>query len=253
MAPRGASGVPALSRTPPAMPHVCITGASQGIGEAVARAYAAAFGAEARLSLLARSEANLARVAAGCREAGAEAAPVACDVTDGAAVARAAAAVHERFGAVGVLVNNAGVFAPGSFLETTPEAFRAQLEVNLVSAFAVTRALLPAMLEAGAGDVVFMASVASLRGYAGGAAYGAAKHGLLGLARTLRAETLDRGVRVIAVLPGATQTPSWDGAGVPPERLMPASAVADAVVAATRLPRGAVVEEVLLRPQRGDV
>ena len=184
-------------------------------------------------------------------------------MTDEAAIARAAGAVHEAFGAADVLVNNAGVFTPGSFLEITPEAFRRQVEVNLTSAFLVTRAFLPAMLERGAsgddasggasGDVVFMASVASVRGYPGGAAYGAAKHGLLGLARTLRAETQDRGLRVIAVMPGATLTPSWDGVDVPPGRLMPPEAIASAVVGATSLPRSAVVEEILIRPQEGDL
>ncbi|MEM6325613.1 MAG: SDR family oxidoreductase [Bacteroidota bacterium] len=233
------------------MPTVVVTGASQGIGRAVAVAYAAY--PDARLALLARTEAKLRAVAAECARLGAEADVVVCDVTDEANVASAAERVHERLGAVDVLVNNAGVFQPGSFLEITPETFREQIEVNLTSAFLVTRAFLPAMLERGTGDLVFMASVASLRGYPGGAAYGAAKHGLLGLARTLREETKDRGVRVISVMPGATMTPSWDGVDLPPGRLMPPEAIAKTIVAATSLPREAVVEELLLRPQLGDV
>ena len=229
---------------------VVITGASQGIGRAVALAYAAS---GTRLALLARNEANLQNVADECTRLGAEAEVVVCDVTDEAQVASAAARVHDAFGPADVLVNNAGVFAPGSFLEITPEAFRRQVEVNLTSAFLVTRAFLPAMLARGAGDVVFMASVASVRGYPGGAAYGAAKHGLLGLARTLRAETREQGLRVIAVMPGATLTPSWDGVDLPPDRLMPPEAIASAVVGATSLPRTAVVEELLIRPQLGDL
>ncbi|MEL6616061.1 MAG: SDR family oxidoreductase [Bacteroidota bacterium] len=286
------------------MSTIVITGASQGIGRAVALAYAArastAPGASGvRLALLARNAEALEATAAACRALGAKADGFVCDVTDDAAVERASGDVLARLGTPDVLVNNAGAFVPGGFLETTPEAFRAQVEVNLTSAFLVTRAFLPAMLaraETGpassleasgasgsstrpegdptaatspeasvplpsspiprppaAGDIVFMASVASTRGYPGGTAYGAAKHGLLGLARTLREETKDRGLRVITVLPGATLTPSWDGVDVPKERLMPPEAIAQAVVAATSLPRGAVVEELLIRPQEGDL
>ena len=159
---------------------VVVTGASQGIGRAVALAYAAS---GARLALLARNESNLKAVAEEVRQRGGEALVVPCDVTDEAQVARAEPAVREALGVPHVLVNNAGLFQPGGFLEITPEAFRQQVEVNLTSAFLVTRAFLPAMLERGgasgsAGDVVFMASIASLRGYPGGSAYGAAKHGL---------------------------------------------------------------------------
>ncbi|MEM1056943.1 MAG: SDR family oxidoreductase [Bacteroidota bacterium] len=233
------------------MPTVVVTGASQGIGRAIALAYAGHEGT--RLALLARNEATLRSVADECARLGAEAEAVRCDVTDEAQIARAAERVHGAFGPADVLVNNAGVFTPGSFLETTPEAFRQQVEVNLTSAFLVTRAFLPAMLERRSGDIVFMASVASLRGYPGGAAYGAAKHGLLGLARTLREETKEQGVRVIAVMPGATLTPSWEGVDLPPDRLMPPEAIAQTVVAATSLPRTAVVEEILIRPQLGDL
>ena len=230
---------------------VVITGASQGIGRAIALAYASSPGTG--VALLARNRANLESVADECRQRGARALVVECDVTDEAQVGLAERRVREALGAVDVLVNNAGVFSPGSFLEITPVAFRQQVEVNLTSAFLVTRAFLPAMLEAGAGDVVFMASVASTRGYPGGAAYGAAKHGLLGLARTLREETKEHGVRVITLLPGATLTPSWDGVDLPPARLMPPDAIAQTVLAATSLPRTAVLEELLIRPQLGDV
>ena len=230
---------------------VLVTGASQGIGAAVCEAFAAE--PDARIALVARSEEKLADVAARCRALGAEAETFPCDVTDDAAVARMARAVTERFGAPDVLVNNAGLFQPGGLLETEPAAFRQQVETNLTSAFLVTRAFLPTMLDRGTGDLFFMASVAALRGYPGGAAYCAAKHGLLGLARVVREETKERGLRVTTLLPGATLTPSWAGTDLPEERFMPPEDIARAVVDLHRLSGRTVAEEVILRPQRGDV
>ena len=232
-------------------PAVVITGASQGIGAAIAHAFAAVPGA--RLALLARSERTLAEVAAACRDLGAEAEAFPCDVTDDGAVAQTAEQVAARFGTADVLVNNAGLFRPGPLLETTPDGFREQVEVNLTSAFLVTRAFLPPMLAARRGHVFFLASVASLRAYPGGAVYGAAKHGLLGLARGVREETRTHGIRVTTLLPGATYTPSWEGAGVDESRLMPATDIAQTVLDAWRLSDRSVVEEIILRPQLGDL
>ena len=234
---------------------VCITGASQGIGAALARAFAAEDGA--RLALVARSRDTLEAVADDCERLGARASVFPCDLTDAAAVARLARDL-EAVGTPDVLVNNAGHFAPGGFAETTPEAFEASVAVNLTSAFLVTRALLPAMLARGAaggepGRVLFMGSVASVRGYPGGTAYCAAKHGLLGLARALRAETLDAGLAVTTLLPGATVSPSWDGADVDPGRLMPAEDLARLAVEVCRMSPRSVVEEVLVRPRHGDL
>jgi NAD(P)-dependent dehydrogenase (short-subunit alcohol dehydrogenase family) len=174
-------------------------------------------------------------------------------VTDDAAVTTAADRVRERFGVPDVLVNNAGAFVPGGVLEMSAADFRGQIEVNLTSAFLVTQAFLPAMVERGSGDIFFMASVASIQGYERGVAYGAAKHGLLGLARSLREEVKPHGLRVMTLLPGATYTDSWAGSDVEPERLMPPEDIAAAVLAMYRMTGRTVVEELLLRPQLGDI
>lgn len=230
---------------------VLITGASQGIGAAIAEAFAAEDGTQ--LVLLARTESKLEAVAERCRNHGADALVVPCDVTDDVAVSEAAERVRERFGVPDVLVNNAGSFAPGGVLEMDPADFRQQVEVNLTSAFLVTHAFLAPMVERGSGDVFFMASVASIQGYPRSVAYGAAKHGLLGLARSLREEVKEHGLRVIALLPGATYTDSWAASDLPPERFMPPEDIARAVVDLHKLSDRTVVEEITLRPQLGDV
>ena len=232
---------------------VLITGASQGIGEAIALAFAADYGRRARIALVARSTDKLVAVAERCRQRGATAQPFPCDVTDEQAVGEMADAVSEALSTPDVLVNNAGAFEPGTFLETSVEMFRRQLEVNAVSAFLVTRAVLPEMLERGSGRVLMMGSVASVQGYPSGAAYGAAKHALLGLARSLREETKGTGVGVTTLLPGATLTPSWDGVDLPADRLMPANDIARVVVELAGLSNRTVVEEVLIRPSEGDL
>lgn len=238
--------------TDPSAPVVVVTGASQGIGEAVARAFAAAVPG-VRLALLARNAANLDRVAAAVRDAGAHALALPTDVTDEAATDDAARAVADRWGSADVLVANAGLFRPGPLLDTSLADFRDQIDANLTSAFLTTRAFLPAMQAARRGLVVYTGSIASIKGYAGGGAYTAAKHGLLGLARVVREETKAHGVRVTTLLPGATRTPSWDGTAEPDERFMPPEDVAAAVVDVWRLSPRTVVEEILLRPQLGDL
>ncbi|HEX8297917.1 MAG TPA: SDR family oxidoreductase [Rubricoccaceae bacterium] len=235
------------------MPVVVITGASQGLGAAIALAFAGSYGRSARIALVARSEEGLAGVATACRQRESAAEVFPCDVTDDAAVEAMARAVVDRLGVPDVLVNNAGRFTPGGLADTTPAAFREALDVNLVSAFLVTRAFLPAMSARGSGRVLMMGSVASVTGYPGGLAYGAAKHGLLGLARALREETKGSGVGITTLLPGATRTPSWDGSGVPDERLMPAEDIACIAVEVASLSGRTVVEEVLLRPDAGDL
>lgn len=234
------------------MRTVLITGASQGIGAAVARAFASD-PSPSTLLLVSRSADKLEAIEAECRDFGAEAIAFPCDVTDEAAVEKLGAEVANQVGAIDILINNAGQFEPGAFLDTSVDSFRAQLEVNLTSAFLVTRAFLPAMLERKTGRIVMIGSVASVKGYPGGAAYGAAKHGLLGLARTLREETLGSGVGITTLLPGATLTPSWDGVDVPAERLMPPEDIAKLVVGVTSLSPRTVVEELLVRPAEGDL
>jgi len=233
-------------------PVVLITGASQGIGAALARVFAAELRG-VRLALVARNRAKLEAVARSCRRRGARAEIFACDVSAEPAVKAMAAAVARAFGPVDVLINNAGAFISAPFLRTATSDFDRMLAVNLRSVFLVVRAVAPAMVRRGRGDIFNMSSIAGRQPFAGDAAYCAAKFGVAGLSQVLRLELKGSGVRVCCVYPGATVSPSWKGSGVDRSRLMPAEDVARAFLDCYRLSRRTVVEELVLRPQAGDL
>jgi short-subunit dehydrogenase len=127
------------------------------------------------------------------------------------------------------------------------------LAVNLLSAYDVTRALLPNFISQRQGHIFTVCSTASLMAYPNGGSYGIAKFALLGFTKTLREELKTQGVRVTAVLPGATLTRSWEGVGEDPQRFIRPEDVAEAVFSAFSLSPQAVVEEILIRPQLGDL
>jgi NAD(P)-dependent dehydrogenase (short-subunit alcohol dehydrogenase family) len=180
-----------------------VTGASRGIGAAVAARLA---GDGHRVALLARDADGLDRVAATLPAALA----VPADVTDPAQVEAAFARVEREWGPVEVLVSNAGAGAAAPLVQTSDELWARMLELNLTAPFRLLRRAAPAMVEAGWGRVVVVASVVARRGEAQVAAYTAAKHGALGLVRAAAAELARTGVTVNAVCPGYVDTPMTD-------------------------------------------
>jgi NADP-dependent 3-hydroxy acid dehydrogenase YdfG len=225
-----------------------VTGASRGIGAAVARRLARD---GARLVLLARSEDALSALAA---EIGGGAVAIPCDIRAPHApdVARSALA-RLGVGAPDVLVNNAGVFFVSPAHETTVDAFRDLVELNLTAPFGFVQAFLPAMRLRGAGHVVTIGSVADRTAFAGNAAYAASKFGLRGLHEVLRAELKGTGVRASLVSPGPVDTPLWDAVNpthraghTPRADMLSAEAVADAVRFVVTAPAAVNVDELRL-------
>jgi NAD(P)-dependent dehydrogenase (short-subunit alcohol dehydrogenase family) len=186
-----------VAGAPDVPPVAVVTGAAGGIGAAITRKLCAT---GYRVVAAGRSAENLAVVRA---KLGPQVQPVRCDVTDEAQVARLAA----RVGAIDVLVNNAGDAAAAPIEKETLDGWRRMLEVNATSAFLVTRAFLPGMLAAGRGRVVFVASASALYGEKFIGSYTAAKHAVLGLARTVAAEVAGTGVTSNSVCPSYVRTP----------------------------------------------
>ncbi|HEX6038585.1 SDR family NAD(P)-dependent oxidoreductase [Longimicrobium sp.] len=181
-----------------------VTGGGRGIGAAIADRLAAA---GARVAVLGRDRDELMkRARALTDEHGVEAKFMACDVADEDAVARAFDGIRRTMGDPHILVNNAGQSAGVAFTETTRETWDRMIAVNLTGTFLCTQQVLPAMLSAGAGRVINIASTAGLKGYSHTAAYCAAKHGVIGMTRSLAMETAKKGITVNAVCPGYTDT-----------------------------------------------
>jgi short-subunit dehydrogenase len=154
---------------------------------------------------------------------------------------------------IDVLVNNVGFFVPGHIQNEPELAHEKTIETNLYSAYHLTRAFLPQMQEAKAGHIFVICSTASITAYTNGGSYCISKFGLYGMTKVLREELKKDNIRVTAVLPGATRTASWDGTDLPEDRFMPSEDVAEMMFAAYKVSKRTVVEEILMRPQLGDI
>ena len=226
-----------------------VTGASRGIGAAIARALAEA---GCNLSLAARSERELAKVATACEASGARVLTRRCDVSSERSVEQFFSTVKRTFRRVDILINNAGVSHAVATVDKLSLAdWNQVMGVNLTGTFLCTRAALPLMGSGGA--IVNNLSVAAKGVFAGESAYCAAKHGVLGFTDTLREELRGRGIRVIALVPGPTDPDIWDQfwPDAPREKMMRPETVAAAVVHALSLPEEATVEELRLAPTTG--
>jgi short-subunit dehydrogenase len=154
---------------------------------------------------------------------------------------------------VDVLVNNAGFFVGGTVTEEPEGTLESMMGANLYSAYYTTRGLAPGMKQRKSGHIFNMCSIASFTAYPNGGSYAITKFALLGFSKVLREELKVHGVRVTAIMPGATRTASWDGTDLPDERFMKAEDVADTIYGAYVLSRQSVVEEIVIRPMLGDI
>jgi NAD(P)-dependent dehydrogenase (short-subunit alcohol dehydrogenase family) len=185
-----------------------VTGASKGIGRAIALALA---GVGADVALSARTSGDLEEVKASVEAVGRQALVIPCDVTDPSAVTHGlAGGVLKAWGAIDILVNNAGNAGSAKFLNHPDELWHRMLAINLTSVYLVTKAFVPSMIERRAGRIMTVASIAGKVGGKYITAYTAAKHGVVGLTRALAVELNPYNITVNAICPGYVDTPMTD-------------------------------------------
>ncbi len=183
---------------------------------------------------------------------GISAVAIACDVRDQKNVERLVAKVCKSFSQIDILINSAGISnASRPVAELDPEEWNDVLATNLTGTFLVTRAALPLMSRGG--SIVNVLSMSSKRAFPNLAAYNASKFGALGFTNTLREELRSEGIRVVGVLPGATDTAIWDTLWpeAPRHKMIRPATVAQSIVAALKLPPESTVEELDLMPTGG--
>jgi NAD(P)-dependent dehydrogenase (short-subunit alcohol dehydrogenase family) len=225
-----------------------ITGGGGGIGLAIARVF---FGAGYQVVIMGRDQARLEAAARELKQ-GSSVQPLPCDVTDPAAVDKAFRRIREMHGKIDVLVNNAGIAHGLAPVEQLPlETWKQVIETNLTGMFLVTRAALP-LMQAG-GTIVNNLSIAAVEPIAGMSAYNASKFGAMGFTQALREDLRQRGIRVVAMLPGATDTDIWQQfwPDAPREKMMSPHTVAQAVLHAVSAPANTSFDEIRMLPTVG--
>ncbi|WP_439505073.1 SDR family oxidoreductase [Sediminibacterium sp.] len=231
--------------------NIVVTGASKGIGKAIAEKFATEGNT---LLLCSRGEKSLYDTVNELQTAYPNSIikGMSCDMSNKEEVL-AFAQWCLKYGTPDILVNNAGQFIAGSIHDEAEGILEEMIQTNLYSAYYLTRALLPTMIQKGAGHIFNICSIASLNAYANGGSYSISKFALLGFSKNLREELKPMGIKVTSVMPGATLSASWGGFEIDPNRIMEVNDVAEMIVAASKLSPMAVVEDIVMRPQLGDL
>lgn len=228
-----------------------ITGASKGIGFSVAKRLA-----EANFSLfiVGRNLERLNEVKSQLLSLGSPKVHVfSGDLSQSDVAKQCVDAVTGQWKSLTVLVNNAGVFLPGTMMEENEGQFETLMTTNMNSAYYITRGLWPLLKLSNRAHVFNMCSIASITAYAAGGSYSVSKFAMLGFSKSLRLEGMPHGIRVTAILPGATLTDSWAGVDLPPSRFMKPEDVANTIYTAFLINENTAMEEVVLRPILGDI
>lgn len=232
--------------------NVVITGASRGIGKTIASVFAAN---GHHLYISARNEKllNATKDALAIQYPSSNIQSKAFDLSIKGNAKKLGSWILESCTCVDILVNNAGSYLPGFVYNEAEGVLEEMIQTNLYSAYHLTRVLLPLMIEQKSGHIFNICSIASLQAYPNGGGYSISKFALAGFSKNLREEMKPYGIKVTAVYPGAVLTDSWAGFDNTMNRIMESDDVAKMIYASYQLSYGACVEEIILRPQLGDL
>lgn len=232
--------------------NVIISGASKGIGRAIALKFAQS---GHHVAVCSRNSSNLDTIKHEIQQIRPDIHCIAqvADISVKEDIERFADECISNFGTIDVVVNNGGIYLPGKVTDEPTGKLEKLIETNLYSAYHLTRAVLPHMKNSKKPHIFNICSVASLFAYPDGGSYSISKFALLGFSKVLREELKSQGIKVTALLPGATWSDSWAGVDLPYERLMDANDIADLLYATYQLGPSAVVEELIIRPMEGDL
>jgi short-subunit dehydrogenase len=231
---------------------IVVTGGSKGIGKAIIEKFASQ---QFDVVTCARKSEDLQKMKAEVEEKfpGTSVFCKSADMSDKNQVKEFTDFVTHLNREVDVLVNNAGHFIPGE-ITTEPEGtLESMINANVYSAYYTTRGLVEKMKKRRTGHIFNICSIASIKAYANGGSYAISKFAMLGFSKCLREELKECNIRVTAVMPGATKTRSWEGVNLPDDRFMKVEDVAETVFSAYSLSERSVVEEIIIRPQLGDI
>ncbi|MCH7399746.1 SDR family oxidoreductase [Belliella sp. DSM 107340] len=232
--------------------HILVTGGTKGIGRAIIEK----FGLEGfSVSTCSRNESDLVELKADFQRKFPSQSifTMKADLSKKEEVMSFSEKVKENIGCPDVLINNTGVFLPGA-IHTEPDGnLELMIQTNLYSAYYLTRAFTPEFIEKQSGHIFSIGSIAGLTAYSNGGSYAISKWAMLGFTKCLRQELKDFNIKVTSVLPGATFTASWAGVEIPEERFMKSEDVAESIWGAYNLSPNSVVEEIVIRPQLGDL
>ena len=230
--------------------NIVITGGSKGMGKALAAKFATSGN---NVFINARNEDELKLTADEINNNNGVVQYFAADISQKSAAEDLAYWLTSQHIIPDILINNAGQFIPGSIYNEEEGTLEKMIAVNLYSAYYLTRAFLPFMMKKKAGHIFNMCSIASLKAYNNGGSYSISKHALMGFSKNLREELKPFNIKVCAISPGAILTESWGDYDNSTHRIMEANDIADIILTAVKLSPAAVIEDIVLRPQLGDL
>jgi short-subunit dehydrogenase len=234
--------------------NIVITGASRGLGRAIAERFADDKQGH-KLLLCSRNKESLQLTGKELQGRFPRTTILTkpCDLSDKTAVKDFGTWVLKQDAKIDILVNNAGTFLPGNVHNEEEGILEKMIGLNLYGPYQLTRLLLPSMMKQKGGHIFNICSIASLQAYPNGGAYSISKYALAGFSKNLREEMKPFGIKVTAVYPGAVYTDSWKSSGIDPKRIMQADDIARMIYTSSVLSPQACVEDIIIRPQLGDL